>query len=237
MNLAGKKAIVTGAGRGIGRATAIALARAGVAVSVSARTQDDLFLLKQEIEGFGGTVFLYTGDMSLEQDIKNFVKATISEFSALDFLVNNAGIGRFGNVSEMSTVDWDLMFDLNVRGTFLMTRECLPHLRKSGSGAVVNVVSIAGKNTFAGGSGYAATKHAVLAFSRCLMLEERKNSIRVMAICPGSVNTDFNFPSDVDTGKRKRILTSENIADSILFTLQIPQNALISELDIRPSNP
>ena len=125
-----------------------------------------------------------------------------------------------------------------VRGLFIATREALPHLRDAGESVVVNVASLAGKNAFVNGGGYAATKHAVVGFSRCLMLEERKNGIRVLTICPGSVATNF-FDDHHDTfdPKRERILQSEDVAESIIHMIKLPQRAMVSEIDIRPSNP
>ncbi len=236
MNLKGKTAMVTGASRGIGRETALALAREGANVAISARTGSQLEEVAAEIRKHRVEVVTFSGDMSDETDIRTFVKGTLDRFGRLDILVNNAGIGRFHPVADMPTAEWDAMFNLNVRGLFLMTRECLPALRRAGESVVVNVVSLAGKNSFAGGSGYAATKHAVLAFSRCLMLEERRNGLGVLAICPGSVDTHFSFPQGHEPA-RDHILRPGDIAESILFMIHRPQHAMISEIDIRPSAP
>jgi 3-oxoacyl-[acyl-carrier protein] reductase len=236
MILKDKIAIVTGASKGIGRAIALALARQGVSLAISARSKDTLEHTAAEIRQHGVKCFTFAGDMSKEADIKRFVQSSIKEYGSLHILVNNAGMGHFKPVYELSTTEWDEMFDLNVRGLFIMTRECLPHLRKSGETVIVNVVSLAGKNFFVNGAGYAASKHAVLGFSRCLMLEERDNGIRVLAICPGSVDTSFSSRDDSDP-KRKKILRPEDVADSILQMIQLPQRAMISEIDIRPTNP
>jgi len=233
----GKVALVTGAGRGIGRATALKLAAAGCDVTVCARTRRDLDEVASEIRRLGRQAQVFSGDMSREEDIRFCVAHTMDRFGRLDILINNAGIGRFHHISDMPTEEWDRMFHLNVRGLFLMTREALPHLRRSGEAVVVNVASLAGKNSFAGGGGYAATKHAVVAFSRCLMLEERPNGIRVLTICPGSVDTDFSFPVEPGEEKRQRILQPDDVADSILAMISLPERALISEIDIRPANP
>ena len=111
-------------------------------------------------------------------------------------------------------------------------------MRKAGESAVVNVVSLAGKNAFLNGGGYSATKHAVLAFSRCLFLEERENGVRVLAICPGSVDTDFfDDRSEISNTRRQNMVQSEDVAESILHMLKLPQRAMVSEIDIRPTNP
>lgn len=237
MELKDKVAIVTGASKGIGRQVALDLAAAGASVAVSARNKDLLDTLAGEIEKTGGKAFVFAGDMSLEEDIKAFIKETVSTFGRIDILVNNAGLGYFHPVAEMSTQHWDEMFNLNVRGLFIATREALPYLREAGESMVVNVASLAGKNAFVSGGGYAATKHAVLGFSRCLMLEERKNGVRVLAICPGSVTTNFAARQPGLIAPENKALNVTDVSDAILATLRLPQRAMISEIDIRPSNP
>ena len=236
MKLKDKVAIVTGASKGIGRKLAIDLAKEGAHVAISARSEELLKETAKEIQTLGPEAFYFACDMSVEKEIKNFIDETIGRFHRLDILINNAGLGHFENIINMSTKKWDEMFDLNVRGLFITTRETLPYLRKAGESVIVNVASLAGKNAFAGGGGYAATKHAVIAFSRCLMLEERKNSVRVITICPGSVSTEFSAP-DKDEARQKRKLQTEDISSIIIHAIRIPQRAMISEIDIRPTNP
>ena len=237
MELKDKTAVVTGASKGIGRQTALDLAKAGADVAIAARSKDLLDTLAAEIEETGRKAFVFVGDMSVEEDIRAFIRQTADTFGRIDILVNNAGIGYFQPVAEMSTRDWDEMFNLNVRGLFIATREALPYLRKAGEAAIINVASLAGKNAFVNGGGYAATKHAVLGFSRCLMLEERKNGIRVLAICPGSVTTNFADHQPGLLASEKKALKPSDISGTILHTLRLPQHAMISEIDIRPSNP
>jgi NADP-dependent 3-hydroxy acid dehydrogenase YdfG len=238
MELKNKVVCITGASKGIGKATALAFAREGSAIAISARSGDLLETTAKEARELGANVFSYTGDMSNEEEIKSFIRDTKTNLGGLDILVNNAGFGYFYPIAEFSTEDWDEMFNLNVRGLFIATREALPYLRNAGESVVVNVASLAGKNAFVNGGGYAATKHAVLGFSRCLMLEERKNGIRVLAICPGSVATSFfDDHHGQSDPKRDRILHSEDVAESIIHMVKLPQRAMLSEIDIRPSNP
>jgi NADP-dependent 3-hydroxy acid dehydrogenase YdfG len=236
MDIKGKVIIITGASKGIGKTTALMLAQKGARLAVSARSKE---LLEQVAGECGPDTFSFTGDMSNENDIINFIKKTKEKFGRIDILINNAGLGIFKSVSELTTEHWDTMFNLNVRGLFIATRECLPYLRESGESVIVNVVSLAGKNAFVNGAGYAATKHAVLGFSRCLMLEERKNGVRVLAICPGSVDTPFFDPSRVLNKPRnpEKILKADDVASTIIHMIEMPQTAMISEVDIRPSNP
>jgi 3-oxoacyl-[acyl-carrier protein] reductase len=236
MQLKNKVAIITGASKGIGRKLATELAKNGVHIAISARSKNLLEDLTSEIRDLGVEVLYFTGDMSIESEIKKFIKQTINRFQRLDILINNAGIGHFENVIDLSTEKWDEMFNLNMRGLFIMTREALAYLRKAGEAVIVNLASLAGKNTFTGGAGYAATKHAVLGFSRCLMLEERQHGIRVITICPGSVSTSFSS-KEKDEQKDKRKIQPEDIASTIIHAIQMPQRAMISEIDIRPTNP
>lgn len=237
MDLKGKIAIITGASKGIGRQTALDMAKAGAKVAISARNKKLLDELAAEIAGTGGESFVFAGDMSNEDEIITFVQQTADTFGKIDILINNAGIGHFHNVAEMTTKHWDDMFDLNVRGLFIITREALPHLRLANESIIVNVASLAGKNAFATGAGYAATKHALLGFSKCLMLEERKNGVRVIAICPGSVTTNFADHQPGLLAPDKKALKPDDISDTIIHAIQMPQRAMISEIDIRPSNP
>jgi 3-oxoacyl-[acyl-carrier protein] reductase len=237
MDIRGKAVIVTGASRGIGKAVALRFAGEGARIAISARSADALARVGEEIRALGATVHVFAGDMSDEKPIAEFVRSSADRLGAIDILVNNAGIGRFHNIAEFPTKDWDEMFKLNVRGLFLATRESLPHLRKAKESVVVNVASLAGKNAFTGGGGYAATKHAVLGFSRCLMLEEREHGVRVLAICPGSVRTDFFDSHSTPKSRLDRMLSPDDVAESIIHMIRLPQRAMVSEIDIRPTNP
>ena len=238
MDIKNKVACITGASKGIGKATALAFAHEGASIAISARSGAMLEETADEARRMGVKVFSFAGDMSVEEEIKSFIEQTKQTLGGLDILVNNAGFGHFHTIAEFPTQDWDEMFNLNVRGLFIATREALPHLRDAGESVVVNVASLAGKNAFVNGGGYAATKHAVVGFSRCLMLEERKNGVRVLAICPGSVATNFfdDHHGKFDP-KKEHILQSEDVAESIIHMIKLPQRAMVSEIDIRPSNP
>jgi NAD(P)-dependent dehydrogenase (short-subunit alcohol dehydrogenase family) len=239
MELKDKVALVTGASKGIGKEIARALAGEGCHVALFARSESLLRDLAEEIERKHAVKALpLAGDIREESDIRKAVQETVGRLGPLSILVNNAGLGTFQPVADLTTEAWDRMFAVNVRGHFLFTRECIPSLRKSGLAFIVFVVSLAGKNAFVGGSGYAATKHAILGFSRCLMLEERKNGINTLAICPGSVDTDFPGERRApDDPKRKTMLQPEDVAEAVLGALRQPDRAMVSEIDIRPSSP
>lgn len=237
MDLKNKVAMVTGAGKGIGRSIALALAREGANVAVASRTMPDLQSLAKEIGNLGRKALPVEADLTRESEIKNFIQSTVSKFGGLDVLVNNAGIGIFGRVEELTTQAWDDMLELNLRTVFICTREALPHLKKKSESFVVNIASLAGKNAFVGGSGYAASKWAVLGFSKCLMLEERDAGVRVLAICPGSVNTHFFRQPSTPNPNKEKILRPEDVSDTIIQAIRLPQRAMVSEIDIRPTNP
>lgn len=238
MDLKNKVAVVTGGNKGIGKAIALKLAEQGCHVALIARDLNTLEATAKQLKLFGVETLVVQGDLAQDEVIGRFVQQVKETFGRLDILVNNAGVGYFGPVAELKVEQWDAMFDLNMRAVFLLTQKLIPLLRKAGEAFVVNIASLAGKNAFVGGAGYAATKHALLGFSRCLMLEERKNGINVLAVCPGSVRTEFfsNVP-DGQSALAKNILEPEDVAQMVVEALKLPARAMVSELDIRPANP
>lgn len=236
MDLHGQHALVTGASRGVGRAIARVLAQAGARVTLSARPGPALEEAVRALQADGHAVVGRSADLTLEPDIARLAEAVAADPSGLDILVNNAGVAAFRPAAELCTADWDHMFAVNVRAPFLLTRYVLPLLRRSESGAVVNVVSLAGKHAFAGGAAYAATKHALLAFSRCLMLEERANGIRVASVCPGTIETGFPRPAAADRSGN-RALQAGDVAAAVLYILTQPAGVLVDEIDLRPARP
>jgi 3-oxoacyl-[acyl-carrier protein] reductase len=238
MDLKNKVALVTGAGRGIGRAIALALAQEGAKLALVARSQTDLEKVAQEIRARDAEAMVIPADMRDEKQVRGMVAKTVEKFGALHVLVNNAGLVYFHTVAEMQTAEWDEMFAVNLRGVFLATREAIPHLRRAGESFVINIASLAGKNTFVNGGGYCATKWGLRAFSQCLMLEERKYGVRVLVVCPGSVDTGFAAGrSGSPHSSAKEIVRPEDVATTITMAITMPQRAMVSEIDVRPTNP
>jgi len=229
-------AVVTGASSGIGAATAIALGRHGYRIVVGARRVERLARVAGE-EGVAMRL-----DVTDEQSVKDFVAEIKRRFGRIDVLVNNAG-GALGlNPIEKAIDDeWIGMWQTNVLGLMWMTRACLPLLRKSRHGHIVNIGSIAGFETYKGGGGYTAAKHAVHAISRTLRLELNGEPIRVTEVAPGLVETEFSlvrFHGDRKAAKEPyagiKPLTAEDIADCVVFAVTRPPHVDIDEIVVRP---
>ncbi len=230
-------ALVTGATQGIGRATALALGRAGFRVGVCARTQTRVDELVSELTKEGIDTAGASADVGDEGQAARAVENIVAAIGEIGVLVNNAGVLIARPFEEMTLEDWDATMATNVRSLFLMTRAVLPAMRRRRDGSIVNVASLAGRNGFAGGTAYTASKHAVLGFSRSLMLEVRKDNVRVITICPGSVDTSLIRDQPMLRSDPDRILRPEDVAETILHALLLPARALVSELDLRPTNP
>jgi 3-oxoacyl-[acyl-carrier protein] reductase len=191
MKLQNKIAVITGAGKGIGRAAAKLFLKEGASVVLNSRSKADLDSFVKEHPDYKDKILTIAGDVSDENVIEKIVIETIKKFSRIDLLVNNAGFGKFDEMVNSTTKDFDDMFNTNVRSLYILTRDFLPYMIKQKEGIIVNIASIAGKNGVPTASIYSATKHAVMGLSRSLMLEVRKHGIPVIAICPGSVATEF----------------------------------------------
>ena len=237
MNLDGRVAMVTGAGRGIGKAIALALAKTGLDVVLAARTRLDLEKIGEQIRSFGRKALAIPTDVEKEKDVENLINQTLSVFGKIDILVNNAGVGVFAKVVDMETADFDRMIATNMRGVFLCTKSVLPTMIKQRFGDIINIASLAGRNAFIGGAGYGATKWAMIGFARSLMLEVREYDIRVITICPGSVDTSFDPRASQEIKDSSRIPKAEDIAQVVVNALVMPRNVMVSEIDVRPTNP
>ena len=229
-------AVITGASSGIGAATAIALGRQGYQIVVGARRVERLGRVAGE-EGLALPL-----DVTDEASVKRFVREIAKRFGRVDVLVNNAG-GALGlnPVGQAIDEEWIRMWQTNVLGLMWMTRACLPLLRKAKHAHIVNIGSIAGFETYPGGAGYTAAKHAVRAITKTLRLELNGEPIRVTEINPGLVETEFSLVRFHGDRKAARVpyagikpLTAEDIADCILFAVSRPPHVDIDEIVVRP---
>ncbi len=230
-------ALITGATEGIGRAIALALGRAGYQVGVCARTPSRLRALLEELRAAGITAHGVPADVGVEADVTALVAEVTAALGPVDVLVNNAGVAVLKPFDQLTLDEWDTTMATNLRSLFLVTRAVLPGMRARQQGAIVNIASLAGRNGFAGGTAYTASKHAVLGFARSLMLEVRKDQVRVITICPGSVDTPLIRNQGMLAPDLRKILQPEDVADAVLAALALPARALVSELDLRPTNP
>lgn len=236
MDLTGGAAIVTGGSKGIGYAIAEALARANADVVLCARNADELAEAVEALDPMGsGRVLGVRCDMRVEGDVRRLVDYTAGELGRLDVLVNNAGVGRFAAVDELTPEDWHTVIETNLNGAFYAAHAAIPHMKRAGSGWIINIGSLAGKNPFAGGAAYNASKFGLLGFSEAMMLDVRQMGIRVSCIMPGSVSTHFNrnTPGDEDAWK----IQPEDIARIVMDLLATPARTLPSRIEVRPSRP
>jgi 3-oxoacyl-[acyl-carrier protein] reductase len=229
--------LITGATEGIGRATALAFGKAGYRVGVVARTESKVRQLVTHLKEEGIEAAGAAADVGQPAPVSRAVGELTGALGEIDVLVTNAGVLIAKPFEELTLDDWDTTMATNVRSLYLMSRAVLPAMRRRKRGTIVNVASLAGRNGFAGGTAYTASKHAVLGFSRSLMLELRKENIRVIAICPGSVDTGMLRDQTMLKSDPSRILKPEDVAETILHSVTLPERALVSELDIRPTNP
>ncbi len=234
--------IITGASKGIGFAIAkiIAAQNEKHAIGICARNGNELAIAEAELRAISSRheYFPRTCDVSLEKNVNEFVEEFVKKFGAIDALINNAGFGIFKSVLDITKQEFESVLATNLRGAFLCTRAALPSMRQKKSGTVITISSLAGKNGFKGGTAYCASKFAVRGMMQCLFLEVRSDNIRFITICPGSVDTDFFVHNDHGSElKSKKALSADDVAACVEHALHLPQNADISEIDIRPTNP
>ena len=230
-SLTGKVAVVTGGNRGIGRGIVAALAREGATVALTARSGADAERAAREV---GSGTHGFACDVRSFEAVQRLFREVDHAAGGVDILVNNAGIGIFGPASEMDPEDWRAVIETNLNGVFYACHEAIPRMRKRGGGYIFNISSLAGKNPFANGAAYNASKFGLNGFSEALMMEVRYDGIRVSYLMPGSVATEFGRGS---TTKADWALTPEDVGEVVLDLLRSPARALYSRVEMRPSQP
>lgn len=221
-------AVVTGASRGIGRAVALRLASRYRIVAV-ARDKARLQTLAEEIKAAGGACNATAADLRDPSSIDRALRGVRA-----DVVVNNAGVITKKPITAMTSAEWHEMMDVNLNAIFHVTRNVLPGMIERGRGHIVNIASIAGRSAFPGGTGYVATKHAVLGFSESLMLEVRQHGVKVSVVMPGSVATDMLVGDNPD---RSWMLRPDDVAEVVAQILSSPAHALTYQVEVRAANP
>jgi NAD(P)-dependent dehydrogenase (short-subunit alcohol dehydrogenase family) len=227
-------AVVTGGSRGIGRAIVEALAGDGWRVFLCGRRQESVDAAVAELGArFGDRVAGRAVDVRDQQEVEAFVAWVLERAGRIDCLVNNAGLGRFGPVDELTGEEWREVLRTNLDGAFYCLRAVAPAMKRQGSGYVLNIASLAAKNPFAGGAAYNASKFGLLGFSEAAMLDLRHDGIRISCILPGSVETEFR----AGRGDSSWMLAPEDVARTVLGLLAYPERALPSRVELRPTKP
>jgi len=229
-------AIVTGGSRGIGRAVAEALLGEGWRVRFCGRTPEHVETAQRELERrFGDAVSGAAVDARHQEEVDHFVAGVLERDGRIDCLVNNAGLGVFAPVDELTGEQWREVIETNLSGYFYFLHAVAPAMKRQGEGWIFNVASLAGKNPMANGAAYNASKFGVVGLSEAAMLDLRQYGVRVAAILPGSVATDFSHPSGQQDQSWR--LQPADIAAMILHLLTYPPNALPSLVEMRPAKP
>jgi 3-oxoacyl-[acyl-carrier protein] reductase len=238
-DLKGRVAVVTGGSRGIGYAIADACAAAGMNVVMGARSPDDLDSAAGQLESRhrGVRAMGVQCDVRNEQDCERLIARAVEELGRLDVLVNNAGIGIYRPVRDLTGDDWRAVIETNLNSLFYCTHAALPHLSRQEYSWVINIGSLAGRNAFPNGSAYNASKFGLIGFSEALMQEVRHDGVRVSYIMPGSVATDFSHPSGHDRSQDAWKVQPEDIAQIVMDLLAMPERTLPSRVEVRPSRP
>ena len=228
-------AVVTGGSRGIGRAIVESLAEDGWRVYFCSRSPESVAEAQEGFSGrFGERVAGRAVDVREQRQVDDFVAWVDGEAGRIDCLVNNAGLGKFGPVDDITGDEWREVIRTNLDGCFYFIRAVAPIMKRRGEGYVFNIASLAAKNPFPGGAAYNASKFGLLGLSDAAMLDLRHDGIRMSVIMPGSVETEFHRQRRDDTSW---MLGPEDVARTVMDLLAYPERALPSRVELRPSQP
>jgi 3-oxoacyl-[acyl-carrier protein] reductase len=238
--LENKTVIVTGGSRGIGRVLALRLVKEKANVVITARTKSELEGTEKELLKINKNVLAINADVSKYGYVKRIVSETIKKFGNIHYLVNNAGIMTHKTVKDFDIDEWKKVIEVNLFGTFMMCKEVLPHMEKLSSttgGTIINICSTSGRKGYEGGSAYSASKFALTGFSESLFKEVRNKNIRIVAVYPSHVDTDVREESELKAIGKGVYMRAEDVADTIILSMKLPQRALLKEVEIWGTNP
>lgn len=236
--------LITGASSGIGEATARRLAKEGYRLIITARRQERLEDLAQELRSnYGSEVLALTFDIRILEQVQQYLGNLPEEWQAIDILINNAGLAAgLSPIHEGNVDEWERMIDTNIKGLLYVTRTITPGMKERQRGHIINISSIAGREVYPNGNVYCGTKHAVQALGQGMRLDLLPWGIKVTQICPGAVETEFSivrFNGDKERADRVydgfTPLTAEDIADTISYVLSVPEHVNISEMLVMPT--
>lgn len=216
--LKGKVAIVTGAGRGIGRAIALTLADAGISVAILSRTESEVQETAKQILAKGGNVLPLVADVTESEQIRQCVNSVIQQWGRIHILVNNAGFARFKPFIELTLDEWNQTLNVNLTGTFIVTKAVVPHMIEHKEGIIINISSVSGLRPIPNQSAYCASKHGVNGLTTTLAMELKPYNIRVHAICPGGVLTRLSEENMPERDKSDWMLP-EDVAHTVMYFL------------------
>lgn len=228
-----RTALVTGGSRGIGRAVVEALGEEGFQVFFCSKRQASVEEALGELrDRFGDRVQGQVVDVRSQEEVEAWVGAVLGRAGHLDVLVNNAGLGHFGAVTELTGEQWREMIEVNLNGAFYVLRAVARAMRQRGAGFIFNIASLAGRNAFAGGAAYNASKFGLVGMSEAAMLDLRHDGVRVATVLPGSVDTAFHSREDTEW-----MMRPEDVARVVTDFLRFPERTLPSRIEMRPSQP
>ena len=225
-------AAITGASKGIGLAIAKELARRGHRLALLSRRGKALEQAAAELSASGAEARAFPCDVRDGAAVTGAFETLLDWAGRLDVLVNNAGVGRFTPLAEMSNEEWDAQLETNLRGAFYCARAVIPAMVKRASGHIINISSLAGKNAFPGGAAYCASKWGLQGLTYCLAEELRQHNVRVSVIFPGSVRTEFSPHEGKDPEK---MLRPEDVARTVGWLLEQEPQSFVSEISLRPT--
>ncbi len=226
-----KTALVTGASRGIGAAIALKLAAEGWNLILTARNAGKLSDVKTACEKFGIMAYSICADITNEVSVQEL----FSTAGVVDLLVNNAGIGIFGKLDEMTLEDWQEIQRVNVEGSFLCLREAMKGMKQRGGGRIINISSVVGVKGYPNQGAYSASKHALLGMTKTAIEEGRSSNIRVHAICPGGVATEMVKKSRPDLTDFSAMIQPEDVAEAVAYLCRLPENITVDVIHLRRS--
>lgn len=229
MDLQGKVAIVTGAGKGVGRSVACTLAANGVKVALAARTEADLREVAREIAAQGGTALVVPTDVSKGAEVGNLVQKTVDAFGTVDVLINNAGAWTFNPPSQTTEEEWDWMMNVNLKSTFLCSQAVLPIMLEKQSGHIINIATTMARRPTQRGAAYAAAKAGQIAFTQSLADEVRGQGITVNVLCPGGIDTPGQREK-LPPERVEKFMKPERLAEGVMFILAGPREGMTGEV-------